>query len=446
MQQGLFNVRIAYLDCATGISGDMMVAALVDAGVEFEALEEVVASLQLDGVSIAIEEVMRGGFRGKKLHITHPEQHAHRHLSDIRQILSRSNILSDEQRALAMSIFEEVARAEAQVHGSTPEKIHFHEVGAIDSILDITLAAVGFDLLDVDDIVSSPIPTGSGSVTIAHGVCAVPTPGTAELLKGIPTAQVPIEAELTTPTGAAIVRALVSRFSKTLPAMTVESIGYGAGTKEFRDRANLLRLVVGEVTPSPQIEEVILLQTNLDDVSPEIIGHTCEVLIDAGALDVYTTPIQMKKGRPGVMLSVLCDHEYVDDLEARLFAETGTLGIRRQTIERSVRERNTYTVETDWGPIEGKLAWREGESITFKPEYEDCARVAEEQQVPLREVYRVAEASFLLEASEGLDIEGMELHDHDHDEDGNCVHDHDHDDDHHHHDHDHGHDHDHDHG
>jgi uncharacterized protein (TIGR00299 family) protein len=439
-------VRIAYLDCSTGISGDMTVAALIDLGVEFETLERIVESLKLPGVSIHLDEVMRGGFRAAHFRVEHPEQHAHRHLNDIIRILDRSELLSEEQRRIALEIFTAVAAAEAKVHGTTIDKIHFHEVGAIDSIVDIVCAAVGFDILAADEVVCSPLPPGRGTVKIAHGDCPVPTPGTAELLAGLPLVDVPIDGELVTPTGAAIVRVVADRFQTGWPAMQMMGIGCGAGTKDLKERANVLRLIVGESTAEPSHDEVTLLETNLDDTTPEILGYTQRKLMAAGALDVYTMPIQMKKDRPGVMLCVICEPDDAEEMEGILFTETPTLGIRRQQIRRTLRRRTAYSVDTEWGPVKGKVGWRDGEPAVFSPEYDDCVRVAEAYDVPLREVYLTAQAEFLLSA----DTDSLEESDEDDDEhDHDCGHDHDHghshDHDHHRHDHLHDHDHGHDH-
>lgn len=429
-------MRIAYLDCASGISGDMTVAALIDAGVDADAIRAGIESLKLPGVSVHVDDVMRGGFRAKHFRVEHPEQHAHRHLSDIQKIINKSEALTDDQRDLALRIFSAVAQAEATVHGTSVEKIHFHEVGAIDSIVDITAAAIGFDLLNVDEIVCSPVPTGRGQVRIAHGVCTVPTPGTAELLKGVPLVDVPVEAELTTPTGAAIIKTVVDRFADSLPEMTVASIGYGAGTRDFDDRANVLRILVGESrTAAAMTESVMLLEANLDDATGEMIGYTKRALLAAGALDVYSTSIQMKKDRPGVILSVMCNADDVAALETIIFNETSTFGIRRQLIQRSVRQRMAYTVDTDFGPIKGKLGWRVDEPAIFTPEYEDCAEIAKANDLPLQDVYLAAKVAFLLEPHEDEDDDEEE------DGDEDCGHDHDHSHDH---DHDHSHDHDHD--
>lgn len=411
----------------------MTVAALVDAGVDWSAIQAGVASLGLPGVELQLTDVMRGGFRAKHLHVAHPEQHAHRHLSDIEAILNRSDVLTESQFDLAMRIFRAVAEAEAKVHGSTVDQVHFHEVGAIDSIVDITAAAIGFDLLQADEILCSPIPTGRGYVKIAHGTCAVPTPGTAELLRGIPLQNVNIEAELTTPTGAAIAKTVVDRFVVSLPEMTIDAVGYGAGTRQLTERANLLRIFVGTVEADGETDEVVLMETNLDDVSPEVIGYTKQRLLAAGALDVYSTSIQMKKDRPGTLLSVICRMADGPKLESILFLETETFGVRRQVMRRSKRARTSYTVETEFGPVQGKLGWRHGEPAVFTPEFESCAKIAAAHEVSLKDVYRAAEIGFLMHLEEE-----DEAHAHDHD----CERDHDHDPSH---DHSHDHPHDHDH-
>lgn len=432
-------MRVLYLDCPTGISGDMTVAALVDAGADWQAIQAGIASLGLDGVELHLAEVMRGGFRAKHLTVAHPEQHAHRHLGDIEQILNRSDVLTQNQFDLALRIFHAVAEAEAKVHGSTVDEVHFHEVGGIDSIVDITAAAIAFDLLQPDEIVCSPIPTGHGFVRIAHGQCAIPTPGTAELLRGVPLAAANIEAELTTPTGAAIVKTVVDRFSIGIPEMTVGSIGYGAGSRILTERANMLRVFVGTAPADGETDEVTLLETNLDDVSPEVIGYAKQRLFAAGALDVFSTAIQMKKDRPGTLLSVLCRPEVAAKLESLLFTETETFGVRRQTLRRSKRARTELTVETEFGPVKGKLGWRHGEPAVFTPEFDSCAEIAAAQRIPLKDVYRAAEVAFLMQSAEEF-----AAHDHDHRHDHGQEHDHSHD---HHHDHshDHAHDHHHDH-
>jgi len=398
----MFSMQIAYLECATGISGDMTLAALIDAGIDLTALRRAIASLGLPGVELRVETVMKGAFRATYVKVLHPEQHAHRHYTDIVRILDAAPALTDRQRDLAKRIFRAIGEAEAKVHGSTLEEIHFHEVGAIDSIVDIVGAAVGFDLLGVDEVVCSRLPTGRGYVRIDHGLCPVPTAGTAEILRGIPLADVPIQAELTTPTGAAIAKTFASRFG-TMPAMTIDRIGYGAGTKNFPDRANVLRLFVGTaVSAGTTTDEVLLLETNLDDVPGEVLAYARQRLLEEGALDTWSTPIQMKKDRPGSMLSVLCDLDAAVRMEEILFRETGTLGIRRQRIERTKQARAPHNVITNWGPIAGKLSWRTGGTAEFSPEYEACAQIARRYGVPLREVMEAA-----LEAYRQAPVTGM---------------------------------------
>jgi pyridinium-3,5-bisthiocarboxylic acid mononucleotide nickel chelatase len=386
-------MRVAWLECATGISGDMTLAALIDAGVDRHAIHDAIASLNLPDVRLRVETVVKGGFRSTQVFVDHPEQHAHRHMSDIRQLLDSAQ-LTDSQRLLADRLFLAIAESEARVHGSTVNKVHFHEVGAVDSIVDIVGAAVGFDLLQADQIVCNSIPTGRGFVNIDHGICPIPAPGTAEILKGIPLADVPIDGELTTPTGAAIVSTLSDRFGP-MPAMTIEQVGYGAGTMTFPQRANILRLLVGQASVTEHTELVTLLETHLDDVTAEVVGYTRDRLMQAGALDVYTTAIGMKKGRPAVIISVVVKPDLRETMESILFEETGTLGIRRQLLERSTQHRDIVSVSTPWGDVSGKRSWRTGQTARFAPEFEDCARAAKEHSIPVRDIYRAAESAFL---------------------------------------------------
>lgn len=384
-------MRIAYFDCLSGISGDMTLGALVDAGVELSQIQAAVDSLGL-ACKLTASEVKRKGFRGIKIAVEHEPQHAHRHLHHITELIDRSQ-LTPAQKELATRIFTRLAEAEAKVHGSTLRKVHFHEVGAIDSIADIVGAAIGCNLLGVDRIVASPVPTGKGVITIEHGRVSVPAPGTAELLRGIPLAASDVEAELTTPTGAAILATLVDDFGP-LPAMRVEQIGYGAGSKDLAEQPNLLRLFVGESPDPTASDQVWVLETNLDDITGEIIGYCTTKLWEAGALDVYSTAIQMKKNRPGVTLTVLCHSVDVPRIEKLIFRETATLGIRRWPVSRHKLERKPHVVETPLGPIAGKLAWVAGSPPSFSPEFESCKRVAEERNVPLKEVYEAAHRAF----------------------------------------------------
>lgn len=385
-------MKIAYLDCASGISGDMTLGALIDAGVPLAAIQDAVASLGLPGVRLATSEVKKNGFRATQLVVEHEPEHKHRHLHHITQMIEGSQ-LTGPQKDLAKRIFTRLGEAEAKVHGSTIEKVHFHEVGAVDSIADIVGAAVGWTLLEVDRIVASPIPTGQGKITIAHGTCSIPAPATGELLKGIPLAESSVPCELTTPTGAAIVTTLVDQYGP-LPAMTIERIGYGAGQRDLKDQPNLLRLFVGTAAEPLASDQVWVLETNLDDTSGEVIAFATNKLLEAGALDVYTMSIQMKKNRPGVKLTVLCAAPLVEKMERILFRETTTLGVRRWLASRHKLDRKPHTVDTEYGPIEGKLGWIAGETPSFSPEFESCSRVATEKNVPLRAVYEAAQAAY----------------------------------------------------
>jgi pyridinium-3,5-bisthiocarboxylic acid mononucleotide nickel chelatase len=385
-------MKIAYLDCASGISGDMTLGALVDAGVSLDALNAAIGSLGWSNVRLVATTVKKKGFRASQVTVEHEPETKHRHLHHITAMIEGS-VLSERQKELAHRIFRKLAEAEAKVHNSTIEKVHFHEVGAVDSICDIVGAAVGWDLLGVERIVASAVPTGTGLIEIAHGRCSIPAPATAELLRGVPLAASSVLCELTTPTGAAILAALVDSYGP-VPAMTIEQIGYGAGQKDLEEQANLLRLLVGETSDTRSSEQLWVLETNLDDVSGELIGHAISRLWTAGALDVYTTAIQMKKNRPGVMLSVLCDAATVPAVEAILFRETTTLGVRRHRVERNKLDRVKHQVETAFGPVDGTLATLGDGSQRFSPEFESCRQIADKQQVPLKQVYDAAQRAF----------------------------------------------------
>jgi uncharacterized protein (TIGR00299 family) protein len=389
--RGRIGVRLAYFDCFSGIAGDMTLAALVDAGVEARAIQEAVASLGLP-CELKFETVRRGGFRANYAKVNAAPEHVHRHLHHIEAMIDQST-LSARQNELAKRIFRRLGEAEAEAHGIEIQKVHFHEVGAIDSIVDIVGSAVGLDLLGVDRFEASPIPPGRGTIRAAHGRMPLPAPATATLLKGIPLSESPVEFELTTPTGAAIVSTVAEAFGP-LPPMTVEAIGLGAGTKEFPEHANILRLFVGTARLPASADRVWVLETNLDDLPGEVVGYATAQLMAAGALDAFVTPIQMKKNRPGVMITALCDEAHIGDLEEILFRETTTLGIRRYPVSRHKLKRQAAEVETPFGTVKGKLGWLEGRPPTFSPEYEDCARVAREQSVPLRDVYQAAHAGY----------------------------------------------------
>ncbi|MFL5244793.1 MAG: nickel pincer cofactor biosynthesis protein LarC [Gemmataceae bacterium] len=391
-------MKVAHFDCFSGISGDMTLAALVDAGVDGEAVRQGVNSLGLP-INLEFEKTRRNGIAATYVHVEVPEETTHRFLPEIEQILQRGR-LTPKQLDLALRIFRRLGEAEAAVHGTTVDKVHFHEVGALDSIADIAGAAIGLDLLGVDRFTSRSVPTGTGIVKCAHGMMPIPAPATANLLKNVPLATSAIKAELTTPTGAAILTSIVQDWIDS-PNMTVERIGHGAGKRDFLEQPNVLRLMVGttarqsrerQQSETPETTDPIwVLETNLDDLPAEVIGYCYDLLLSAGALDVFSTPIFMKKNRPGVLLSVLTTEVLVPAMEEILFRETTTLGIRRYSAARHKLERKAITVQTQWGPVQGKLAWLEDRPPSFSPEYDDCARIAREHGVPLREVLAAAE-------------------------------------------------------
>jgi uncharacterized protein (TIGR00299 family) protein len=401
------SVKVAHFDCFSGISGDMTLAALIDAGVEVEAIRAGIASLGLP-IHFEVEKIRKGGFAATQVRIETQEQKSHRFLPEVEEILTKSD-LSPSQRNLALKIFRRLAEAEAAVHGLPLDKVHFHEVGALDSLADIVGSAIGLDLLGAERWTSRSVPTGSGMIKCAHGLMPVPAPGTAELLKGVPLASSPIKAELTTPTGAAILTTIIRECASPAdqpwlesPLMAVERIGHGAGRRDFPEQPNLLRLFVGNTpVPSPERQrgdlegdQVWMLETNLDDLPAEVIGYCYDLLFAAGALDVFSTPIFMKKNRPGVVLSVIAPEATLPALEELLFRETNTFGIRRFPVDRHKLQRRPFSVNTSWGPVQGKLGWMDGRPPVFSPEFEDCARIARQAGVPLREVYAHAHKAF----------------------------------------------------
>ena len=390
-------MKLAYLDCASGISGDMTLGALVDAGVDLAELNAAVGSLGLPGCRLIARQVKKRGFRATQVTVEYRAEDVHRNLGDIVRMINGAR-LNDRQKDLARRIFTRLAEAEAKVHGTTIEEVHFHEIGAADSVADVVGAAVGLDLLGVDRVVASPVPTGTGTIRIAHGLSSIPAPATAELLRGIPLAESSIPHELTTPTGAAILATVVDSFGP-LPAMKIDRIGCGAGKRDLEEQSNLLRLFVGSRSEAGDVQQVWVLETNLDDISGELIGYCTLRLWEAGALDVYTAAIQMKKSRPGVKLSVLCREGDVASIETIIFEETTTLGVRRWPVNRHVLVRQPHQVQTPWGPIDGKVAWLTGRQPRFAPEFESCRRVAAEHNVPLKDVYEAAQKAFDPEAA-----------------------------------------------
>jgi len=430
-------MRIAYLDCFSGISGDMFLGALVDAGVSPALLENTVAALDI-GARLEISRVVRNGIAAVKADVwshgekdmpreefwqqeshshpheahehqhPHPHPHPHEHgpsragmpaphvhgrgLTEIREIVSRAKI-SATAKATAIRIFERLGEAEAKIHNVPVEKVHFHEVGAVDAMVDIVCAAVGVEALAVGEWVCSPLNVGSGTIKCAHGTLPVPAPATVEILKDSPLYSSGPKVELVTPTGAAIVKSLATRFGD-FPAMQVEKSGYGAGSRDFEGHPNVLRLTMGESTVHSGAgalrETISVLEASLDDLSPQVLAYATEQLLAAGALDVFSAPVQMKKGRPGVLLTALSKREDADRLTKIIFSETTTLGVRRRDEQRQVLARHWQEVETSWGPVRIKIASMNGSISNYAPEYEDCRALAEANHVPLKQVMEEA--------------------------------------------------------
>jgi hypothetical protein len=386
-------MKVCYLDCFSGVSGDMLLGALVDAGLDPEALRAEFAKLGLEGVDLEFEKTLRSNISGTNLTVKVAHDHSHRPLSKIEQIISTSG-LKESVKERAIRIFCRLGEVEAAIHNVPVEKVHFHEVGAWDSIADIVGACIGFDLLGIEKIHCSALNLGSGTVKAAHGVMPVPAPATAALVADVPTYSEGPEAELTTPTGAAIVTTLAERFGA-MPAMRISATGYGAGDKDFPGRPNLLRVLIGETTTATESSEVYVIEANVDDMSPQVAGYVRERLLAVGALDATLTPVFMKKDRPGFALSVLAKAEDRERLADLVFAETTTLGLRMYRAERRVLERRWETVETPYGAVRIKIASENGKVRNFAPEYEDCRQLAVEGNVPLKDVIQQANHAYL---------------------------------------------------
>ncbi|HZR32399.1 MAG TPA: nickel pincer cofactor biosynthesis protein LarC [Terriglobales bacterium] len=446
------TMRIAYLDCFSGISGDMFLGALLDAGVRPELLEETVAELNI-GARLEISRVHRSGISATKVdvyshgekdlpreeYIKQRDQHAHQHspehthdhshdqghqdhvghghehsharhhqhdehihgrgLNEIREIIQRSRI-SETAKATAIAIFENLGAAEAKIHNVPIETVHFHEVGAVDAMVDIVCAAVGAESLNVDEWVCSPLNVGSGTVVCAHGTLPIPAPATIELLKGAPVYSSGPQAELVTPTGAAIAKTLVRRFG-TVPAMKIEKTGYGAGTRDFSGYPNVMRITIGEAQPGAGVEAtqagahlieetITVLEANLDDLNPQVFGYVIDRALAEGALEAFGTPLLMKKNRPGMLLTLLARPQDADRLARLIFDETTTLGVRRRDERRQALNRRWVDVQTQWGKVRMKIGSLNGTVTNYSPEYEDCRHIAAQQHLPLKSVMQEA--------------------------------------------------------
>ena len=444
-------MRIAYLECFSGISGDMFLGALVDAGVRPQLLEDTVAALGM-GAKLQISRVIRSGISATKvdvwvdgekdmpreeywakqdaahehppehgqdhphahshdhhehapsdgasvgISVPHKHEHVHRGLKEIREVISAAAI-SESAKKTAISMFEALGTAEAKIHNVPVEKIHFHEVGSVDAIVDIVCAAVGAEALGVEEIVCSSLNVGGGTVKCAHGNFPVPAPATVELLKDAPVYSSGVQAELVTPTGAAIAKTLVRRFAS-FPEMKIEKSGYGAGSRDFPGHPNVLRLVVGEATSmlaaKTSSETITVFEANLDDLNPQVFGYVMDRLLEEGALDAFGVPVQMKKNRPGTLLTVLCKPEDASKLTQLIFTETTTLGVRRREEVRHTLARRWENVLTPWGEVRMKIASTNGTVTNYAPEYEDCRRIAAEHHVPLKTVIQEASRAYLV--------------------------------------------------
>ncbi len=458
-------MRIAYLECFSGMSGDMFMGALVDAGVSPRLLEDAVKALGVEA-QLEISRVVRSGIAAAKVdvwvdgekdmpreefwgshgddhkdthhphshaqrehgshshsagdegsrpvsatvsaradasheHTTHhhaPHEHSHgRALSEIKRIITAAGI-SESAKHTAIAIFEALGAAEAKIHSTSIEKVHFHEVGAVDAMVDIVCAAVGAEALGVDEIVCSPLNVGGGTVKCAHGTFPVPAPATLELLKDAPVYSSGLQAELVTPTGAAIVKTLAARFAA-FPEMKIEKAGYGAGSRDFSGHPNVVRLTVGvassDIAARPAHEAISVLEANVDDLNPQVFGYVMDRLLEEGARDAFAVPVQMKKNRPGMLLTVLCRPEDAERLTQFVFAETTTLGVRRREESRETLARHWESVTTPWGAVRIKIASMNGAVTNYAPEYEDCKKLAAEHRVPLKLVMQEAARAYL---------------------------------------------------
>ena len=388
-------MKLAYFDCFSGISGDMTLGALVDAGCNLDHLRAELRALQVQGWELSAEKVWKNGMAATYVQVKTEDQQKHRSLSAILEILKNSQ-LAEEVRDRATAIFQKLGQAEARVHDLPLEKIHFHEVGAVDAIVDVVGACIGFHALGVNRFACSPLNVGGGTVKMAHGTLPVPAPATANLLQGKPTYSNGVQRELVTPTGAAIVATLCDSFGAQ-PPMSVSAIGYGAGTADLEGQPNVLRLMIGEaaekVVPGFD-QEIAVIEANLDDMNPQIYGYFLEKALAAGALDVFTAPVQMKKNRPGTLLTVLCQPADASALMELIFAETTTFGVRSYRAQRRTLPRESVKVSTSYGDVRVKLSRVNGRILHVAPEYDDCRKLAVEKNVPLQQVINEALRSY----------------------------------------------------
>ena len=386
-------MKIAYFDCLAGASGDMILGALLDAGLAEQSLHDVLDALHLSDAELRCQRVLKNGFSATKLDVVVADDTPERHLSDIEGIVQQS-ALPPGLKDKAIAVFRRLGQVEANIHGVSLDEVHLHELGGVDTLVDVVGTLSGLEALGIERVYASPLPLGRGFVRGAHGQIPLPAPATVALLKGVPVVGSDLDMELVTPTGAALLSSLAESFGP-IPAMTLTAVGYGAGSRDL-PIPNVLRILIGDLQMRSGhlvVETLVKLETNVDDLNPEIYDHVMARLFKGGALDVFLSPVQMKKNRPGTWLHVLCRPADADLLEEILFAETSTLGVRQQLVGRHALVRASRQVETAYGPVQVKIAqWGPGQTKAA-PEYEDCRRLAELHEVPLREVYRAAEAA-----------------------------------------------------
>jgi uncharacterized protein (TIGR00299 family) protein len=387
-------MKILYFDCPMGISGDMCLGSLIDLGVDLRLILRGLKCLGLKGFEVKVRKEERHSISATSFRVVCGDSRKHRSFGHIKDMIGRSP-LKDEVKGLSIDIFRTIAKAEGKIHGVPPLEVHFHEIGALDSIVDIVGASIAIDSLGIEMFCSSPIPLGSGWVSTMHGTLPIPAPATLEILKGVPIGASDAPFELTTPTGAAIIKTL-SRAYGAMPPMAVEGIGYGAGKKDFRERANVARVVLGEALKGmvPSEGDVVVMETNIDDLSPQVAGYLMERLYEAGALEVFYTPVQMKKNRPGVLLTLLAEEKVAETLLNVIFTESTSIGVRTCQARRHCLERRLETVKTGYGPVTVKVSIMDGAVVNVQPEYEDCRRLALKRGAALKDVMDAARSMY----------------------------------------------------
>ena len=400
-------MTVLYFDCFSGAAGDMILGALLDAGLPLEDLRRALGSLAVDRTAVWMERVTRAGVSATKLHVrgeeppldqAHAHEHGHHHavhrtVAEISRLIDGS-ALSTSAKSRAKALFETLAEAEAAIHETSIEKVHLHEVGALDSIIDIVGTVYAVEAFAVDRVVASPLNVGSGSVRSAHGLYPVPAPATTRLLQGAPIYSGTQKTELVTPTGALLITAYADSFGA-IPPMRLQHVGYGAGARDCHDAPNVLRVLIGESDTTAPSHRVVVIEAEIDDMSPQIFGILIDRLLAEGALDVFYTSIQMKKNRPGTLLSIIAPPGSRERVTATVFRETTTIGVRYREMERECLDRETLTVETPFGPVGVKIARRNGEAMNASPEFEDCARIAAASGRPVKDVQAAAIKAFL---------------------------------------------------